>query len=260
MTATDMAFGRDLAGSATDLSEQADNSGVTATGFEFVPISLDESAATDEDNGRWLSLEDLQVRNACADQVVVFQALRLADQPITEAVCLHCADQFDWRWCAKNLLTPSLLAEYERTVAPAKAEFERATVPAQLEYERAIAPLKAAYKRGIAPFYAEYERAIAPASAVYKEAIAPFAAACERSQAPDWEACGRATAPALAAYERAIAPAKAIYKHKIAPIRERYEKVTRLIAAAHKLATAPARSPYDRAQVIAFYRLWSSQV
>jgi hypothetical protein len=111
-----------------------------------------------------ISVAKLRKLGACSKQVDKFQSI-FGNGPVkvTVELCVAHAQNFNWDWAAKNLLTAPAWAEYLRVTAPALTEFERAIVAAQAEYERATAPPWAEYEHATAPPWAKYRRAIAPA-------------------------------------------------------------------------------------------------
>jgi cell division septum initiation protein DivIVA len=110
-----------------------------------------------------LTLDTLRAKNACAGQLAEFRA-RFGDSvDVTPGLCESVAPVFNWDWAARNLLTASARAEYERVRAAALAEYERVTASAWAEYERVTAPALAEYERVRASAWAEHQRARARA-------------------------------------------------------------------------------------------------
>ena len=83
-----------------------------------------------------LTLETLIERSACADQRQRFANTFGKSVDVTPELCMSVADQFDWVWAVRRLLSPEAQAEYDRVCAPALAEYKRVRAPAQAEYER----------------------------------------------------------------------------------------------------------------------------
>lgn len=100
-----------------------------------------------------VTTEMLRAKNACDEQVELFDSLTGGSVDVTETWCLEHYDKFQWRWAAENLLPVPALAEYRRVIAPAWVEYERVTAPALAEYERVIAPAWAEYRRATAQVF-----------------------------------------------------------------------------------------------------------
>ena len=94
-----------------------------------------------------LTSRKLELLRACSSQVALFKELGGDTKEITTALCIKYADQFDWNWAARHLLSPPAWAEYERVRAPAWAEYKRVEAPVWAEYKRVEAPALAEYKR-----------------------------------------------------------------------------------------------------------------
>ena len=112
---------------------------------------------------RTLTLQTLIDKDACQSQVDLFRQHFGPSVEVTEALCVKHARAFDWPWAARNLLSVSAEADYERVRAAAWADYRRANAPAWAEYARAIAPAWADYERATAPAVAEYKRVRAAA-------------------------------------------------------------------------------------------------
>jgi len=105
---------------------------------------------------------------ACKNQLDAFRALFGESVDITPELCVTHAFAFDWDWAGDNLLSPTALAEYDRTSASARAEHQRAGASARATalagYNRAAAAAAwAEYNRARATAWAEYNRARATA-------------------------------------------------------------------------------------------------
>jgi hypothetical protein len=61
-----------------------------------------------------LSLKTLQEKQACQDQVELFEKLFGQESEVTEEACLSVVDKFDWDWAAHHLLTSAAWAKYYR--------------------------------------------------------------------------------------------------------------------------------------------------
>ena len=99
-----------------------------------------------------VTVKSLRKLRACEDQVALFAAEWPDGVEVSEAVLLRAAEiGLDLDWWAQRVLSPPLLAEYERQRAPLWAEYERQCAPLGAEYERQCAPLWAEYERQCAP-------------------------------------------------------------------------------------------------------------
>ena len=72
-----------------------------------------------------LTIKDLRVAGACADQVKLFEQHFGDGGTVTLAKVRKVASLFNWNWAALHLLSPAGRAEYNRVSAPAWAEYER---------------------------------------------------------------------------------------------------------------------------------------
>lgn len=232
-------------------------------------------ASKSHEKSRQISFDLLRSKNACADQLALFEKLGLDTIPTTETVCVENATNFDWLWAAKNLLSPAALEEFKAAIEPARVIFAKAIAPARAQYERAIAPAFTAYRAAIAPHQTTYERAILPASMEHKRAIAhgnsgrermganapgqpKISMAVKRGHGHERSSVSLSSAnQALAKYERAIAPARSAYKNAIAPAKAAYESAIAPLSAQYKREIASAAAVYERVRAIEFFKLWS---
>ncbi len=83
-----------------------------------------------------IMLQQLVDLGACERARTKFEVLFGQSVEVTEAVCLALANEFDWAWAAKRLLTPSAKAEYDRIVKPVQAEYDRIVIQAWAEFNR----------------------------------------------------------------------------------------------------------------------------
>ena len=77
-----------------------------------------------------ITLSQLKSLDACKSQVDKFSELFGESVDVTPELCVSHAQDFDWGWAARNLLTDSALAEYERVTSTALAEYKRVTARA----------------------------------------------------------------------------------------------------------------------------------
>jgi len=110
-----------------------------------------------------ITVTKLRKLRACKKEVERFKALFPRGVQVTEALCVQHADDFDWVWAARHLLSSSARAEYERVADAAWAEYDRAKTAALAEYNRVRAAAWAEYERARDAAWAEYKRATAAA-------------------------------------------------------------------------------------------------
>ena len=107
-----------------------------------------------------ITVRQLERVDACEDQVLLFALYFGRAAEVTQENCQAAAALgLNMGWAARNLLSGTALAEYER----AEAECERATAPAWAEYERTTAAALAEYEKATAK---------ARAAAFFRAAIA----------------------------------------------------------------------------------------
>ena len=94
---------------------------------------------------RILHLKALTDLGACAGAVKVFRKRFGESVRVTEALCIKAAQDFDFGWAARHLLSESAWADYRRVTAPALADYERVKAAAWADYERVKA---AAFAKG----------------------------------------------------------------------------------------------------------------
>ena len=137
---------------------------------------------------RTLTLATLVRKGACREQREKFAKLFGKSVEITEALCAEHANEFNWDWAARNLLSASASARaaYDAAVAPALAAYDAAMAPAWAAYDAARASAQAAYDAAMAPAWAAYDAAMAPAWAAYAAAMAPARAAYAAAMASAW--------------------------------------------------------------------------
>jgi hypothetical protein len=113
------------------------------------------------------------LKGACESQRDKFKKLFGKSVMVTEELAIKHAQDFDWSWAAKYLLSEPARAEYERVRAPALAVYNNVLTAAWAEYSRATEPAWAEYSRAIATALEEYDKANATARAEYNKAMAP---------------------------------------------------------------------------------------
>ena len=116
-----------------------------------------------------ITLEILKAKNACRDQIELFQETFGDAVEVTQENCLKAARASLDFGC---LLDRKQRAAYEVAKAPLWAAYREAEAPLLAAYEEAEAPLLAAYEEAKAPLWAAYEEAEAPLLAAYEEARA----------------------------------------------------------------------------------------
>ena len=88
-----------------------------------------------------ITAEMLRAKNACDDQVAIFEKEWPAGVEVTAAVVWRAVElELDIHWFAAKFLPTPAWAEYEKAIAAARAEYYKAVAPAWAEYEKAVAP------------------------------------------------------------------------------------------------------------------------
>jgi hypothetical protein len=145
-----------------------------------------------------ITLSQLRAAGACAPALRRFAAEFGESTPVTPALAVKYADQYNWYWAAAHLLSPLARAEYETARAPARAAYDQDRARAQAEYDRAVAPVWAAYDRAVARAQDKYKGAVVLARVRHDKVVAR--ARAER---------GKAIALARVRHDRAVALAQA---------------------------------------------------
>jgi hypothetical protein len=136
---------------------------------------------------RIITADMLREKQACADQLRVFEERFPNGAEVSEALARELALVFDWEWAAKALLSPSASKAYNEATALAWEAYNEATAPASKAYNEATALAWEAYNEA---------KATAPASKAYNEALALASKSYNEDEA---------TAPASKAYAEATA-------------------------------------------------------
>jgi len=106
---------------------------------------------------RPLTLETLRKLGACAVQFQRFALTFGESVDVTPELCVSVADEFDWEWAVRRLLSPDAQAEYKRVRALARAEYEHVCDSAHTEYKR----VWSLYTRAYDSAWAKYKRVCA---------------------------------------------------------------------------------------------------
>ena len=80
--------------------------------------------------GKTLTASTLEQKHACVAAIGLFRKSFGEAIEITPELCAEHAQDFDFDWAARHLLSAPALAEYEKARAPALAEYEKARAPA----------------------------------------------------------------------------------------------------------------------------------
>ena len=131
----------------------------------------------------YITIELLQDRRACHEQVDLFAATFPEGVHVTEAMCLAVYDKFDFDWAARHLLPPWGVAEYKAKHALIRAEYKAKHDPIRAEYKAKHAPIRAEYEAKHDPIWAEYEAKHDPIRAEYPAKHALIRAEYKRQQA-----------------------------------------------------------------------------
>jgi hypothetical protein len=105
-----------------------------------------------------ISYAKLKKLGACESQRDLFRTLFGSGLvEITLALCQKHAQQFDWNWCASNLLPEDKRADYNAKRAPLLADYNAKRAPLLADYNAKRAPLDADYNAKRAPLRADYD-------------------------------------------------------------------------------------------------------
>jgi len=105
-------------------------------------------------------------------------------------------------WFAENMLTGTILAEYDRQHNTIRDEYDRQRDPIRAEYKRQLTPIRDEYDRQRATIRAKYKRQRATIRAEYKRQLTPIRDEYGRQRATIRAEYERQRAPLLAEYQR----------------------------------------------------------
>ena len=127
-----------------------------------------------------ITLAMLRKAGACKQQLDAFKQLFPRGVEVTVALCLKHAAAFEWRWAARNLLSPSAQAACDEVITTAWVAYIKAEATASATHDKAIGstwdkeyladPLAA--RERVATALATYNEADAAALAIYQDAMA----------------------------------------------------------------------------------------
>ena len=104
----------------------------------------------------------LEVKDACLEQLKLFNRLFPNGVELTLEVCLEHYNKFDLNWCVENLLNDTQREAYEEARVPLWKTYEEARVPLWKAYVEAEAPLWEAYEETVTPLWKTYDEARVP--------------------------------------------------------------------------------------------------
>ena len=119
-----------------------------------------------------ITLEMLKAHKACKNQYKLFAELFADGVEITEELCAKHAQDFDFEWAARHLLSPLMWKAYDEATAPHRKAYEEATAAHRKAYEQAIAAHRKALDEATAPHWKAYDEAIASHRKTFSEALA----------------------------------------------------------------------------------------
>jgi len=121
----------------------------------------------------FITKELLEAKRACEDQLDLFNELFPEGVELTRALILEHAQEFDWGWCAENLLpNDSAWEAYVIANASAWKAYYVAFEKAQEAYELAVIQAKEAYYVAIEKAQEAYELAVIQAKEAHNVARA----------------------------------------------------------------------------------------
>lgn len=121
---------------------------------------------------RIITAELLYRKDACADQVALFEQLFPDGVEPTLELCLEYALVFDWNWAATHLLSSTARKTRDEAEASALEAYDEAVTSALEAYHKAEASAWQAYHKAEAPASKAYDEAVASAQEAYDEAVA----------------------------------------------------------------------------------------
>lgn len=95
----------------------------------------------------YITLKQLEEHRACSYQRELFKSLFGDKVLVTLSDCIMYADNFDFVWAARNLLSPTQKKAYSKALAPAYRVYYEAVAPARKAYSKAVAPAYKAYNK-----------------------------------------------------------------------------------------------------------------
>ena len=104
-----------------------------------------------------VTAELLRAKDACEDQVDLFESLFPAGVEITHELCVKYAGDFDWNWATNNLLPIRVLADYDAKNAMVWADYEAKHVALWADYDAKYAAIWKDYDAKHDALRADYE-------------------------------------------------------------------------------------------------------
>lgn len=91
-----------------------------------------------------ITLAQLEQIRACKSQVHRFEALFGTEVIVTPEAAVAVADQFDFSWAAKHLLSPAGYEALDEATAPARKAYDEAMATARKALDEAMVPVRKA--------------------------------------------------------------------------------------------------------------------
>ena len=132
-----------------------------------------------------ITLKMLRQQHACPNQVARFQELFGAKAAVTVELAVKHAQDFDWDWAARSLLSAAGYSAYNAATAAAERAYDAAMAAALRAYDAATAGQRRAYAAATDEAACAYNVATAGQRRAYDAATAgprlAYAAACARA-------------------------------------------------------------------------------
>ena len=131
----------------------------------------------------FITAELLESKNACSRQVLLFKSLFPKGTEVTRELCLRYAQNFDFYWASKHLLTERQRNCYNEAMTLAIKAYDEAMAPAIKAYNEAMAPADKTYNEARTLTNKALNEAKALVSKVYAEAVTPVNKAYKEARA-----------------------------------------------------------------------------
>ena len=119
-----------------------------------------------------ITLEMLKAHKACKNQYKLFAELFPDGVEITEELCAKHAQDFDFEWAARHLLSPPMWKACYEAIARHREAYDEAIAPLLKTLDEATAPHRRVYDEAVAPHRKAFDEAIAPHRKTFSEALA----------------------------------------------------------------------------------------
>ena len=105
-----------------------------------------------------ITLELLVKKNACSDQVELFNEMFPEGVNVTQELCLIHVMRFNWDWAAEHLLNEGKYEYYLGVRASSYRIFEARSENAYAEYQQIQNDARAKYEKGEIPTYEDFQK------------------------------------------------------------------------------------------------------